>query len=108
MVPEHLVLVQHAVGAAVVPLFHDQLGNVHAGGRDIVVAAALTQVDLKHAVVAGGAAVFDVKVGEAGVVAGLQHFADILDQRQGGRILADDGGVVAKAMGGVLLDHRVP
>ena len=41
-------------------------------------------------------------------MAGLQHFADILDQRQGGRILADDGGVVAKAMGGMLLDHRVP
>ena len=108
MMPEHLVLVQHAVSAAVVPLFHDQLGNVHAGGGHIVVAAALTQVDLKHAVVAGGAAVLDVKVREASVVAGLQHFADILDQRQGGRVLADDGGVVAKAMGGVLLDHRVP
>ena len=107
MVPEHLVLVQHAVGAAVTPLFHDQLGNVHAGGRDIVVAAALTQVDLKHAVVAGGAAVLDVKVGKTGVVAGFQHIADVLYQRQGGRVLADDGGVVAQTVGGVLLDHRV-
>ena len=107
VVPEHLILVQHAVGAAVVPLFHNQPGNVHAGGGHIVVAAALAQVDLKHAVVAGGAAVLDVKVGKTGVAAGLQHLTDVLHQRQGGRVLTDDGGMVAQAVGGVLLDHRV-
>ena len=35
------VAVEHAVAAAVVPLFHHQAGDVHAGGGDIVVAAAL-------------------------------------------------------------------
>ena len=36
-----------------------------------------------------------------------QHPADVLHQGQGGGVLGHDGGMVAQAVGGVLLDHRV-
>ena len=37
----------------------------------------------------------------------FQHPADVLHQGQGGGVLGHDGGMVAQAVGGVLLDHRV-
>jgi len=87
------------------PVLHHQPGNVVPRAGDVVVAAALAAVDLKGLELAVPLVVLDVEVGEAGEVQVLQHGLDL--QGEGLVMLRDDDGVVANAVGGVLLQQDV-
>lgn len=87
------------------PVLHQQLGDVVSRTSDVVIAAPLAAVDLEELVLAVPAVVLDVKVGEAGVMQLLQQLFDL--QGKGLVVLGDDDGVVADAVGGVLLQQHM-
>ena len=87
------------------PVLHQELGDVVAGAGDVVVAAALAAVDLKELVLAVPTVVLDVEIGEAHIVHLLQEGLDLFANFP--VHLGEDNGVVADAVGGVLLQEHV-
>ncbi len=93
------------LGPVLHPVLHQNPGQVVSRAGDVVVAAPLAGVDLKGLEFPVPLVVLDVEVGKAGKVQGLQEEPEFFTQLVVG--LGDDDGVIADAVGGMLLQEHV-
>ena len=105
--PEGLFFIHHtgAEVAAKHAVFHHIAGDVEPRTRHVIIAAALPEIDLKHAVAAVPAVVFNVKIGKTRVTDVLQERFQFCHQRL--IVFGDDGRVIAQRLGRVLLQAHM-